>query len=202
MKIDFSTIVVILFTLLFIILGGISKRRKKSTARTTKVPYKQPFIPEKETGEFLKDAVTMINDPFAKLDKMFNISEQMYHQEGESLEAETGREPGSLEVTDIEPTSLEMTESGKSSLEEISGKESQSLEIIVDEVAEYMKEKDKQESGLRAVKPYDYGDLTGKLTRKAGISEEKIQVPLELFKDFDDFKKAIIYSEILNRKEF
>jgi hypothetical protein len=200
MKIDISTIVVILFTLLFIFLGGLSKRRKKVPAAGSKIKFKQPFSPGQNNTDFLKDAVTMMNDPLARLEKMFKIPEEEYVQEGESLEFETVNEPSSLEVTDIKATSLEVTDSKKSSLEAISDKESQSLEVIVDEVAEYLKEKDKSVS-KPAVQP-DEMDLTYRQTGKTHLPGKKVHVPLVLFKNFDDFKKAVIYSEIMNRKEF
>lgn len=192
MKIDISSIVVILFSLLFIFLGGLSKRRKKSQTARSNVLYKQVSGPKPSGTEFLKDAVTMINNPFDKLEKMFEIPEPTYNQEGESLEVEAENVPGSLEVTDIKASSMEVT----------SDKESQSLETIVDEVAEYMKEKDKSISGSQTVKPFDDNDLTRQERRKASVTEEKSGIPLILFKDFDDFKKAVIYSEILNRKEY
>ena len=191
MKIDISSIIVIIVSLLFIILGGVSKRRKKSTPIKSNIKYK-PASSQTVTGkEFLKDAVSMINDPFDKLEKMFQVPEPTYYQEAESLE-EVEKEPGSLEVTDIKPSSLEIT----------SAKESQSLEVIVDEVAEYMKEKDKVTSVKETIKTFDDRDLTQKKSKKTTDIKEKPKIPLLLFKDFDDFKKAVIYSEILNRKEY
>lgn len=192
MKVDISSIVVIIVSLLFIVLGGLSKRRKKSPPVKSNIPYKplsnQPFAGK----EFLRDAVTMINDPFDKLEKMFKFPEQTIDQEGESLEAEVDMEPSSLEVTDKKAVSLEDT----------TDKESQSLEVIVDEVAEYMKEKNKPKPGPKTIQQVDFKDLTYHESRnKTGI-EDKSRVPLSLFKDFDDFKKAVIYSEILNRKEY
>lgn len=171
MKIDISSIVVIIVSLLFIILGGLSKRRKKTAPMKSNLTGK----------DFLKDTVSIMDNPFDKLEKMFQIPEPTYNPEGESLE-----------VTDYKASSLEVT----------SDKESQSLEVIVDEVAEYMKEKDKVKSGLKVGKSFDENDLTKQVSEIGSDSEEKSGNQLSLFKDFDDFKKAVIYSEILNRKEY
>jgi hypothetical protein len=192
MKADISSIVVIIVSLLFIILGGLSKRRKKSPAIKSNIQYKQASNQKLPGTEFLKDAVSMINDPFDKLEKMFKIPDPTYSQEGQSLEVDVEKEPGSLEITDSKPTSLEVT----------TEKESQSLEVIVDEVAEYMKEKNKPKPDLKTMQRLDFKDLTMEDSRKIIGLEKKPSVQLSLFKDFDDFKKAVIYSEILNRKEY
>jgi hypothetical protein len=202
MKVDISSIVVIIVSLLFIILGGLSKRRKKSPSVKSNIQYKQAFNQTMTGKGFLKDAVTMINDPFDKLEKMFGIPEPVESQESESLEVEVDKEPRSLEVTDIKATSSEVTDKKASSLEVTTDKESQSLEVIVDEVAEYMKEKNKVKSRQRVGKSFDNKDLTKPEDGKVTGLKEKSSIQLLLFKDFDDFKKAVIYSEILNRKEY
>jgi hypothetical protein len=191
MKADFSSIIVIIVSLLFIILGGLSKRRKKSPTIKSNIQYKQAANQKLPGREFLKDAVTMINNPFDKLEKMFRVPEPTYSQDGESLE-----------VTESQATSLEVTDKKATSLEVTTGKESQSLEVIVDEVAEYMKEKNKAKSRLTFGKSFEGNDLTLQESKKVNGLEKKSSIQLSLFKDFDDFKKAVIYSEILNRKEY
>jgi hypothetical protein len=211
MKADTSSIIVILLSLLFIFIGGLSKRRKKSPITKSSIQYKRPSDQKPAGKEFLKDAVSMINDPFDKLEKMFNIPGPTYSQEGESLEVEVDKEPRSLEVTDQKAASLEVTDIKATSLEvtdtkftslEITNKKPESLEVIVDEVAEYMKEKDKRKSGMTRVKPFDEKDLTWQEGRKVSAPGIKPKTKLSLFKNFDDFKKAVIYSEIMNRKEY
>lgn len=192
MKADISSIIVIIVSLLFIVLGGVSKRRKKSLSVKSNFQFKQPSNQTMTGKDFLKDAVSMINDPFDKLEKMFGVPEPTGSQESESIEVEADNEPRSLEVTDIKATSLEVT----------TEKESQSLEVIVDEVAEYMKEKNKPKPDLKTMQRVDFKDLTMEDSRKIIGLEKKSSVQLSLFKDFDDFKKAVIYSEILNRKEY
>jgi len=191
MKADISSIVIIIISLLFIVLGGLSKRRKKGSTIKSNIPYRQVSNQTLPGKEFFKDAVSMINDPFDKLEKMFQIPEPTYSQEGESLE-----------ITDSKPTSLEVTDKKATSLEVTTDKESQSLEVIIDEVAEYEKEKNKVKPRLKFGKSFDDKDLTQLEGRKITGKEDKSKIPLSLFKDFDDFKKAVIYSEILNRREF
>jgi len=182
MKMDVDSIVVIIVSILFLIISGLTKRRKNKPAVKSSLLSKQT-----------SNQITMINNPFDKLEKMFNIPEQTDSQEGESLEVGAEQEPGLTEVvTDNKARSQEVP------LEQ----ESQSLEVIVDEVAEYLKEKEISKTAVKTREQFDKMDLTQQEKRTGGNLEQKPKVKIPLFENIDDIKKAVIYSEILNRKEY
>jgi hypothetical protein len=193
MKIDADSIVVIIVSILFLIISGLTKRRKKKPAVKSSLLSKQDSDQRFNGKGILNDTVAMINNPFDKLEKMFNISEQTYSQEGESPETGVENAPGLTEVvTDIKTGSQEAPLKP----------ESQSLEVIVDEVAEYLKEKDISKSAVKIGEKSDEMDLTRQEQRTGSNLEVKPKVKIPLFENADDFKKAVIYSEILNRKEY
>jgi hypothetical protein len=186
MKMDVDSIVVIIVSILFLIISGLTKRRKKKPA-------------QRVTGKgLLNQTVSMINNPlinnpFDNLEKMFNIPEQTDSQEGESLEVGAEQEPGLTEVVkDNEAKSQEMPLT----------QESQSLEVIVDEVEEYLKEKEISKTAIKTGKQFDEMDLTQQEKRTGDNLERKRKAKIPLFENVDDIKKAVIYSEILNRKEY
>lgn len=193
MKMDIDTIVVIIVSLLFIILSGLTRRRKKKPDVKSNLQYKQTSGQWFKSKDLLNDTASMISNPFDRLEKMFNIPEQTDSQEGESLEVITEKEP---EFTEAGP--VKMT----SSIEVPVENESQSLEVIVDEVAEYLKEKDISRSTVKPGKQYDEMDLNLQEKRAGGKLEQKQKTKIQLFANVDDIKKAVIYSEILNRKEY
>jgi hypothetical protein len=198
MKMDVDSIVVIIVSILFLIISGLTKRRKKKPAVKSSLLSKQTSN-QRVTGKgLLNQTVSMINNPlinnpFDKLEKMFNIPEQTDSQEGESLEVGAEQEPGLTEVvTDKKATSQEV------SLKQ----EAQSLEVIVDEVEEYLKEKEISKTAIKTGKQFDEMDLTQQEKRTGDNLERKPKVKIPLFENVDDIKKAVIYSEILNRKEY
>lgn len=77
-----------------------------------------------------------------------------------------------------------------------------SLEEIVDEETEYLEEKEAASKG----KPPGEEILKEDLTKRSMQMEEEIKVrkvqKLKLFENVDELKKAVIYAEILNRKEY
>jgi hypothetical protein len=113
--------------------------------------------------------------------------------EGESPEAISVVEQGSSEMT----TGNESL-SGKVAAEE----EAQSLEVIVDEVSEYLKDKEIEKSALQAEKKFDDLDLTSQKITDSTMQGQKKRAKIPLFKNVNEIKRAVIYSEILNRKEF
>ncbi len=193
MKVDIDSIVVVIVSLLFLVFSGLLRSRKKKPVMKSNLKYKPPSGQAFKGKDLLNDAVTMINDPFAKLEKMFNTPEQTYSQEGESLEEAAMKETGYTEVIP-----------GKKAVsQEVPVKqESQSLEVIVDEVAEYLKEKEISKSALKTEKMFDDGDLTQQEKRIGSIQDQKKKAKIPLFENVDDIKKAVIYSEILNRMEY
>ena len=198
MKMDVDSIVVIIVSILFLIISGLTKRRKKKPAVNSSLLSKQTSN-QRITGKgLLNQTVSMINNPlinnpFDKLEKMFNIPEQTDSQEGESLEVGAEQEPGLTEVvTDKKATSQEV------SLKQ----EAQSLEVIVDEVAEYLKEKEISKTAIKTGKQFDEMDLTRQEKETGDNLERKRKAKISLFENVDDIKKAVIYSEILKRKEY
>lgn len=193
MKADLDSIVIIIVSLLFIILGGLSRRRKKKPVMKSNLQYRQPSGQGFKGKDFLSDAVTMINDPFAKLEKIFNNEEQAFIPEGESMESTTGIEQESSEIIPVKKSV-----SGEVPLEN----ESQSLEEIVDEVSEYLKEKEISKSTIKTDQKLDEHDLTQQeeVARSMLYPKKKTRIPL--FENVDDIKKAVIYSEILKRKDY
>ena len=198
MKMDVDSIVVIIVSILFLIISGLTKRRKKKPAVKSSLLSKQTSN-QRVTGKgLLNQTVSMINNPlinnpFDKLEKMFNIPEQTDSQEGESLEVGAEQEPGLTEVvTDKKATSQEV------SLKQ----EAQSLEVIVDEVAEYLKEKEISKTAIKTGKQFDEMDLTRQEKETGDNLERKRKAKISLFENVDDIKKAVIYSEILKRKEY
>jgi hypothetical protein len=193
MKADVDSIVVIILTLLFLVITGLSRRRGKKPAMRSGMQYGKPAGQEPRARDLLSDAVSMINDPFAKLEKIFNVPEQPVSQEAQSLE----EIPVSGQVS-YEPVAPPVAVSA----EVTTGKESQSLEVIVDEVAEYMKEKEIEKSAVKTEKKIDEFDITMQEKQAFSVRDQKKKAGISLFENFDDFKKAIIYSEILKRKEY
>jgi hypothetical protein len=198
MKMDVDSIVVIIVSILFLIISGLTKRRKKKPAVKSSLLSKQTSN-QRVTGKgLLNQTVSMINNPlinnpFDNLEKMFNIPEQTDSQEGESLEVGAEQEPGLTEVVkDNEAKSQEMPLT----------QESQSLEVIVDEVEEYLKEKEISKTAIKTGKQFDEMDLTQQEKRTGDNLERKRKAKIPLFENVDDIKKAVIYSEILNRKEY
>ncbi len=193
MKVDIDSIVVVIVSLLFLVFSGLLRSRKKKPVMKSNLKYKPPSGQAFKGKDLLNEAVTMINDPFAKLEKMFNAPEQTYSQEGESLEEAAIKELG---YTEVIPGKKEVSQ-------EVPVKqESQSLEVIVDEVAEYLKEKEISKSAIKTEKMFDDGDLTQQGKRIGNIQDQKKKAKIPLFENVDDIKKAVIYSEILNRKEY
>jgi hypothetical protein len=194
MKMDIDSIVVIIVSILFLIISGLAKRRKSKPAAIKSSLQSKQTSNQRFTGKgLLNDTVTMISDPFDRLEKMFNIPEQTYNQEIEFTEVTAEREPELTEVvTDTKARSQEIPVE----------KEYQSLEVIVDEVAEYLKDKDISKTAGEMGKQFDEMDLTRQEKRTDDKQERKPKVKISLFENFDDFKKAVIYSEILNRKEY
>jgi hypothetical protein len=193
MKGNLDSLVVIIVTLLFLVITGLSKRRKKKPVLNSNLQFKQQSARGFKGKDLFSDAVTMINDPFSKLEKIFNIPEETQIQEGESLEVTNGMELGSAETTT----------GNKTILEEIPiEKEAKSLEVIVDEVQEYLKNKEIQKSGIKAENKFDEQDLTKLGKPDSRIQDQKKKPKIPLFENADELKKALIYSEILKRKEY
>jgi len=193
MKVDIDSIIVIIISLLFLVFGGLSRRKKNKPVVKSNLQYKQTSTPTPKGNDLLSEAVSMINDPFAKLEKMFNIPEPTYTAEGESLEEGVEQEPGFTEV---------IPDKKRESSELPAENESQSLEVIVDEVAEYLKEKEISKSAIKTERKFDEKDLTMQDKPTESGLELKKKAGIPLFKNVDDIKKAVIYSEILSRKQY
>jgi len=192
MKVNPDSIVFIIVSLLILFIGGLSKRRKKKPVMKSNPQFKQPIIPGYK-GKDLFDAVSMINDPLAKLEKMFSTPQEADIQEGTSLEV----------VKDVDQVSAEVPTSKKIVSQEVpAGPEAQSLEVIVDEVAEYLKEKEIERSASKTERKFDDGDLTKQGLPGSIVQDQKKKVKIPLFENVDEIKKALIYSEILKRKEY
>lgn len=192
MKVNPDSIVFIIVSLLILFIGGLSKRRKKKPVMKSNQQFKQPINPEYK-GRDLFDAVSMINNPLAKLEKMFGTPQETYMPEGSSLEV----------VNDLEPEPAEVTTGKKTVLEKIpAGKEAQSLEVMVDEVAEYYKEKEIEKSTIKIEQKFDDQDLTKQGSPGGRVQDQKKRIKIPLFENVDEIKKALIYSEILKRKEY
>lgn len=193
MKVNPDSLVVVIITLLFFVIAGLSRLRKKKPVIKSNRQFNQPSVPGFKGRDLLSDAATMMNDPFARLEKIFNIPEETETEEGESLELIKGMEQGSAE-----------TSAGKKTiLEEIPAeKEAKSLEVIVDEVAEYLKEKEIERSGIKPENKFDEQDLTRQGKSGTRIQDQKKKSKIPLFENVDEIKKALIYSEILKRKEY
>lgn len=193
MKAGIDSTVVIIVSILFLIVSGLSRRKKKKPS--VRPNTQDQRIPSQgfAARDLLKDTVSVINDPFARLEKMLDIQEQSYQQEGESMENTREPEYASLE---------DMTGDIKGYSEVPVEKESQSLEVIVDEVADFVKEKKLPKSTLRDDQAYDEHDLTYQAKGTITDTGEKPKLKIPIFADVDDLKKAVIYSEILARKEY
>jgi len=77
-----------------------------------------------------------------------------------------------------------------------------SLEEIVDEETEYLEEK---EAASKAKPPGEEilkEDYTKQSLQMEEEIEERMNKTLKLFENIDELKKAVIYAEILNRKEY
>ena len=84
--------------------------------------------------------------------------------------------------------------------EPVPAPEAVSLEEIVDEETEYYKEKEAASQAPPVEQPIYSEDSTKELTQ---LQDKDIQdLKLDLFKDVDELKKAVIYAEILKRKEY
>ncbi len=193
MKVDLDSLVVIIITLFFLVITGLSRRRKKKPVIKSNLQFKQPSATGFKGKDLLSDAVTMMNDPFAKLEKIFNTSEETQIQEDESLELINDTEQGSAETAAVENTIIE---------EVPAEKEAKSLELIVDEVAEYLKEKDSEKSAIKTKTKFEDPDLTKHGKPDTGMMDQKNKPKIPLFENADEIKKAFIYSEILKRKEY
>jgi len=192
MKVNPDSIVFIIVSLLILFIGGLSKRRKKKPVMKSNPQFKQPIIPGYK-GKDLFDAVSMINDPLAKLEKMFSTPQEADIQEGTSLEV----------VKNVDQVSVEVPTGKKIVSQEVpAGPEAQSLEVIVDEVAEYLKEKEIERSASKTERKFDDGDLTKQGLPGSIVQDQKKKVKIPLFENVDEIKKALIYSEILKRKEY
>jgi hypothetical protein len=192
MKVNPDSIVFIIISLLILFISGLSKRRKKKPVMKSNLQFKQPITPGYK-GKDLFDAVRMINDPLDKLEKMFSTPQETDMQEGTSLEVVKDVEQGPAEVSTFKKTVLE---------EVPTGKEAQSLEVIVDEVAEYLKEKEIEKSAIKSERKFDDLDLTKQGSTGSIGSDQKKRNKIPLFENVDEIKKALIYSEILKRKEY
>ena len=193
MKADLDSIVVIILTLVFLVITGLSKRRRKKPVMKSTVQYKQPYDQGLQGRDLLSDAVTIINDPFAKLEKIFNIPEQPVGQETPSLEEIPVEEHKSSEIiTPAEAVSQEIP----------TAKAPQSGEVIFDEAADYLWEKEIGNSAIRADIKFDDKDLTKQGAGPISAQDQKKKTRIPVFENVDEIKKAVIYSEILNRRDF
>jgi hypothetical protein len=192
MKADIDSIVVIIVSLLFIILGALTRSRKKrrtvqpniQSRQNSKQPFKDKIL--------LNEKATMISDPFDKLERMFNIYEQTDNQEDESPEFSEVKEEQYYGEPADKARSLEVPVDS----------EPQSLEVIIDEETEYLREKEISKSAEKKERDFDEMDLTWQAKRTDIKPEDKPKTKIPLFENIDDIKKAVIYSEILNRREY
>jgi len=192
MKADADSIVVIVLTLLFLVITGLSKRRKRKPGMKSNLQYGKSAGQDFKGKDLLSDAVTMINDPFAKLEQIFNVPEQSAGQEVQSLE----------EMPVMEQVSSEPTTPSKAISPEVNVAKEPPLEVIVDEVSEYLKQKEIGKISTITDKKFDDQDLTKQVKPDYSILDQKKRSTIPLFENVDDLKKAIIYAEILGRKDF
>ena len=193
MKTDLDSIIIIIVTLLFLVITGLSRRRRKKPIMKSTMHYKQPSDQGYQGKDLLSDAVSMINDPFAKLEKIFDVPEQPDSQEAQSLE----------EIPAMVQKSSEIILPAEAVSQEIPvTKAPQSLEVIVDEVADYLMEKEIEKSAIKTDKMFDDQDLTRPETGTFGLRDQKKKTRIPVFENVDEIKKAVIYSEILNRKDY
>jgi hypothetical protein len=192
MKADLDSIVVIIITLLFLVITGLSRSRRKKPVMKSTLQDKQNPGQFFKGQDLLSDAVTMINDPFAKLEKMFNIPEQSDSQEAEFPE----EMPAVQKSPEIITTGAEVSKASPVT------KEPQSSEVIVDEVKDYFKWKETGRPVIRMNTIFDDMDLTKQEKAADNTRDQKKKIRIPVFENIDEIKKAVIYSEILNRKDF
>jgi hypothetical protein len=86
--------------------------------------------------------------------------------------------------------------------ESIPSREAVSLEELIDEETEYLKEQE----AARKKEPKEQAILKEVLTKQPAEDQEEKGIKkagkLALFENADELKRAVIYSEILNRKEY
>lgn len=84
--------------------------------------------------------------------------------------------------------------------ESVSSSEGVSLEELVDEETEYFREKEAASQAAQVEQEIPKEELTQELCQSQ--DKKKQYQKLDLFKCVNELKKAVIYAEILNRKEY
>ena len=173
MKLDFDTILYIVITLAILVISALGSRRKKRLQKT-----QSPAPPGTDSSEPLEKET-----PFLDLIKKSAqaVSEDPYQ--------ETRRGPQQQITNPLER--LEQFLTGQEP--RYASAEGESLETIVDEEEQILEEI----QGNSREEDYNVAEQIPENEYNKADPEKN---QLGLFDDVDEFKKAIIYSEILKRK--
>jgi hypothetical protein len=174
MKVDFDSILYIVITLVIIVISALGSRRKKRLQKT-----QAPAPPGTDSVEPVEKKTS-----FTDLIK----------------EASQAVSPDTYEASKTDPQQkianpLERLEQFLTGQEaRYASSEGESLETIVDEEEQILEEiqADSEEE--------QYEDIKHEPDTNVIIKADSEKIPLDLFTDVDEIKKAVIYSEILNRK--
>jgi len=116
--------------------------------------------------------------------------------------SELSREEGSNDNGDIISDPFDRLEKLFAEPEPDSVPQAVSLEEIIDEETEYMKEKEAASNATPPEKEITKEDLSQKSFQTQDEDKVKKIRKLKLFGNVDEFKKAVIYTEIMNRKQY